>query len=443
MFMRSKKGRRASAVVSVVAASSLILAACAADVDDEPEEDPATDVEPTEPDDDDVEEALPSGTLTFANWQWLEEGRGDALWDAVSAYEDHNPGATLEQEATPFGDYADTLFTQMGAGVGPDVFISLDNQWIVLQDGGLLEPLDDAVADAPLNVTNDALNIDGTQYGVTWEQVSYGLLGNRNVMEAAGIDSMPTTVDELIEAGQQVQDNTDADGFAVRHRIAEFAGWSADFQNWAFGFEGAWSDGEQLTFASEENVEAVTEFKRVYDSGIMPIGDDAATFRSKFQENNLGFILDNSGAALSFATAGAAITGQDMVSAPVPFPEVGAHQKLIMAVNANSENTELAKDFVRWFLTEEGQTLIRPPLGASTLATDVPLPDEFLEAQPWAETYVEIGPRSRSLLIPGFELVTMDLYQAIMEAVERVITEDQDPRAALEQAQEQAQQLTP
>jgi len=417
-------------VTAVLAATALLVAACAEEAP--PVADPVEEAPEVEPDPDE----LPSGSITFGNWQWLEEGRGDALWAAVSAYEDHNPDATLEQDATPFGDYADTLYTEMGAGLGPDVFISLDNQWVVLHDAGLLEPLDDVIAGAPLNVTNDAMNIDGQQYGVTWEQVSYALLGNEHVMEEAGVEALPTTVDELIEAGQQIQDNTDADGFAVRHRIAEFAGWSADFQNWAYGFGGSWSDGEQLTIDSDENVEAVTEFKRVYDSGIMPIGDDAATFRSKFQENSLGLMIDNSGAALSFATAGAAITGQDMVSAPLPFPDHGAHQKLIISVNANSENIDLAKDFIRWFVTEEGQTLIRPPLGASTLATEVPLPDEFLEEHPWAETYVEIGPYSKSLLIAGFEMDTMDYYLTIMEAVERVITEDQDPREALEQAQQ-------
>ncbi len=429
-MISSRRYRAGRMVTAVLAATALLVAACAEEAP--PVADPVEEAPEVEPDPDE----LPSGSITFGNWQWLEEGRGDALWAAVSAYEDHNPDATLEQDATPFGDYADTLYTEMGAGLGPDVFISLDNQWVVLHDAGLLEPLDDVIAGAPLNVTNDAMNIDGQQYGVTWEQVSYALLGNEHVMEEAGVEALPTTVDELIEAGQQIQDNTDADGFAVRHRIAEFAGWSADFQNWAYGFGGSWSDGEQLTIDSDENVEAVTEFKRVYDSGIMPIGDDAATFRSKFQENSLGLMIDNSGAALSFATAGAAITGQDMVSAPLPFPDHGAHQKLIISVNANSENIDLAKDFIRWFVTEEGQTLIRPPLGASTLATEVPLPDEFLEEHPWAETYVEIGPYSKSLLIAGFEMDTMDYYLTIMEAVERVITEDQDPREALEQAQQ-------
>ncbi len=447
-YTRAKRLRAGRTAIALMAVSALLLSACG-DADDEGDADTDTDTETDDTEDTDAsddtgdsdadaggEEALPEGTLTIGNWQWLEEGRGDALWDAVSGYQEVNPNATLEQEATPFGEYADTLNTQMGSGLGPDVFIVLDNQFVVLEDAGLLLPLNDAVADASINSSNDAMNIDGDQLGVTWEQVSYALIGNRNLMDEAGIDELPTTVDELIAAGQQIQDSTDADGFAVRHRIAEFAGWSADFQNWVIGHGGAWSDGEQLTIDSPENVEGVEAFKQVYDSGIMPVGDDASTFRNKFRENALGMMIDNSGATLSF-TSGGQITGQDIVAGPLPFPAPGVHQKLILAVNANTENPELAKDFVRWFLTEDGQTRIRPPLGASTLATDVPLPDEFVEQNPWAEAYVEIGENSKSLLIDGFELQTMDYYQTIMEAVERVITQDVAADEALSEAQAQ------
>ncbi len=435
------KGRSAGrTALALLAVFALLLSACAgtdADTDTATDTDTAADTDAdTDTDDADAEASLPEGTLRIGNWQWLEEGRGDDLWEAVSGYEEENPNATLEQEATPFGDYADTLNTQMGSGLGPDVFVVLDNQFVVLQDAGLLEPLDDVVAGAELNASNDVMNIDGAQMGVTWEQVSYALIGNRNLMEQAGIDELPTTVDELIEAGEQIQESTDADGFAVRHRIAEFAGWSADFPNWTLGYGGQWSDGEQLTIDSPENVEGVEAFKQVYDSGIMPIGDDASTFRNKFQENSLGMMIDNSGATLSF-TSGGQITGQDIVAGPLPFPAPGVHQKLILAVNANSENTELAKDFIRWFLTEEGQTRIRPPLGASTLATDVPLPDDFVAEHPWAEAYVEIGESSQTLLIEGFELRTMDIYQTIMEAVERVVTQDVPADEALGQAQSQ------
>jgi multiple sugar transport system substrate-binding protein len=409
----------------------LVLAGCAA-AEEAPVASPDTDDSASE------EVSLPEGTLTFANWQWLETGRGETLWEAVTAYSGANPGASFEQEATPFGDYATTLSTAMGGGQGPDVFVVLDGQFEIFADAGLLEPLDDVVAGSAINSSNEPMVVDGQQLGVTWEQADYALLANKNVLDAAGITEMPTTLEELIAAGQQVQDNTDADGFAVRHRIAEFGGWSADFQNWTYGFGGSWSDGTNLTIDSAENIAAVTAFKQMYDSGVMPVGDDASTFRDKFKQNALGFMIDNGGAALSF-TSGGAITGTDIISAPIPFPSNGVHQKLILAVNANSENKDLAKDFIRWFVTEEAQTLIRPSMGAGTLATDAPLTADFLAANPWAESYVAAGSGSKSPLIVGFELRSQEIHQIILEAVERVITQDQDPAEALAEAQAAAE----
>jgi multiple sugar transport system substrate-binding protein len=429
--MMTNTSKRVRSLASIIGASALVLAGCAS-----AEETP---VASTETEDTAAEEvALPEGTLTFANWQWLETGRGETLWEAIETYSEANPGASFVQEATPFGDYATTLSTAMGGGQGPDVFVVLDGQFEIFADAGLLEPLGDVLAGAALNSTNEPLVVDGQQLGVTWEQAEYALLANKNVLEAAGITDMPTTLDELIAAAQQVEDNTDADGFAVRHRIAEFGGWSADFQNWSYGYGGSWSDGTNLTIDSPENIAAVTAFKQMYDSGVMPVGDDASTFRDKFKQNALGFMIDNGGAALSF-TAGGAITGTDIISAPLPFPSNGVHQKLILAVNANSENKELAKDFIRWFVTEEAQTLLRPSMGAGTLATDAPLTADFLAANPWAETYVAAGSGSRSPLIIGFELRSQEIHQIILEAVERVITQGQDPAEALGEAQAAAE----
>jgi len=414
-----RRTRRLTLAAAVAATSTaLILAGCSA------------------PDTSDGTPAEEGGTLVISNWQWLEPGRGETLWEGISGYSAANPNVTLEKSETPYGQYADKLNTELGAGGGPDVFVILDSQFATLQEAGLLEPLDSALGDADLNNSNKDLVIDGEQLAVTWEQVPYALLGNKNVMEAAGITEMPTTIEELIAAGEQVK-ATGADGFAVRHQMSEFDGWLLDFQSWVHGHDGAWSDGEELTLATDENVKALEAFKTVYDSGIMPIGDDASTFRTKFKENQLGFMIDNAGAALSF-TSGGQITGQDIIAAPLPFPYPGSHQKLVLAVNANSKNKDLALDFISWFVSEEGQAAVRPGLGASTLATEVALPTEFSEANPWAQTYVTLGAETSGTLIPGFETKTKSIMQFVMQAVERVVTQDQDPKAALEQAQAEA-----
>ncbi|SDD38226.1 ABC transporter substrate-binding protein [Glycomyces harbinensis] len=407
--MISCSARRAS--LAVMAAGALALTACSGGGDD----------------------GDGTGSITFGNWQWLETGRGEAMWDAATAFEDAEPDIRLEKSETPFAQYADKLNTELGAGAGPDVFVVLDRQFATLAEAGLLEPLDDAVADADLNATNDNLNIDGEQLAVTWEQVSYALLGNANVLEEAGIEQMPTTVEELIAAGEQAE-AAGFDGFAVRHQMNEYNGWAYDFPSWTYGYGGSWSDGENLTVDSAENIAGVSAYKEVFDAGIVPVGDDASTFRSKFKENQLAMIIDNSGTALSL-TSDSQLTGQDLVSAPLPFPDPGAHQKLVLAVNANSDNKEAAKQFVSWAVSEEGQATLRPSLGASVLATDVPIDAEFAAANPWAETFVELGATNRSGLPAGFETEADPIMRAVLEQVERVITEDLDPAEAMRNAQ--------
>ena len=83
----------------------------------------------------------------------------------------------------------------MGAGEGPDVFVVLDGQFEIFADAGLLEPLDDVLAGAAINSSNEPMVVDGQQLGVTWEQADYALLANKNVLDAAGIADMPTTLE--------------------------------------------------------------------------------------------------------------------------------------------------------------------------------------------------------------------------------------------------------
>lgn len=376
-----------------------------------------------------------SGELTFGNWQWLEAGRGDRMWEAVSEFAAANPEVTLTKSETPFAQYADKLNTELGAGAGPDVFVVLDRQYWSLAEAGVLEPLNDVINADDLNASNENLVIDDERYGITWEQVSYGLLCNKNVMEASGIAALPTTVDELIDAGKKAEAAGYA-GFAVRHQMNEFNGWAYDFPSWVIGYGGGWSNGEELTINSPENVEGLTAYKKVFDSGIVPVGDDASTFRSKFKENQLACTIDNSGTPNALSTGGA-ITGADIEAGPLPFPQPGAYQKLILAVNANSENKSTAKKFVAWVASQEGQEALRPSIGASKMATDIAIDAAYLEEMPWAAAFEEIGNTSRSGIPAGFETESDAIMREVLAGVERVVTAGADPAAELQRAQDE------
>jgi multiple sugar transport system substrate-binding protein len=217
--------------------------------------------------------ATHGGALTIANWQWLEPKRGDLLWGGLQHYTEVNPKAKLNKSSTPYATYADKLNTELGAGGGPDVMLMLDSQFATLAQAGLLEPLDDAITGAHLNATNEAGKYKGKQLAVSWERVNYALIWNKKILAKAGVNP-PTTVDELISAGKTVKAKTGVQGFGVRHQMSEFGGWFMDYANWTYGNGGSYAKDGKLTLNAPANVAGVQAFKKVYDSGIMPIGDD-------------------------------------------------------------------------------------------------------------------------------------------------------------------------
>lgn len=293
-----------------------------------------------------------SGTLTFGSWQWLEAGRGDVMWDIASGYEKVNDKAKMKQLAIPYKDFPTTMKTQIGAGSGPDIMVLVDTNFAEFAKAGVLEPLDNvlpAKQKATLNSTNEGGVFDGKQLGLTWEVVNYALMWNNKILAKAGVEA-PTDMASFLSAAKAIKEKTGLPGFAARHQISEETAWWEDFSNWPYGFGGNWSEGGKLTIDRPENIAAVTAFKSMYDSGAMPIGDDASTFRTKFREGNIGMLIDNSSVALSVTAGNAALTGMDVGASALPFPSPAAARSAVyVVINKNSKNKELAKDWLKWF----------------------------------------------------------------------------------------------
>lgn len=429
---RSRTARTLTAAVA--GAAMLVVAGCSPDAE-----------ETTSPPGDGGAPADLAGTLAISNWQFLAPDRGEGIWSAMTGYGEENPDVEFEEIAVAFGSYADRIRTEIGGGAGPDIVVMNDNLFSELAQAGLLEPIDDLVSetDADLNTTNESGVWEGEQLALGWERANYALVWNEAILEEAGVEP-PTTFPELLEAATTIEEETGIAGFAVRHQIAELDGWGQDFANWSYGFGGSWAQDGELTIDSPENIEAVTAFKEMYDSGAMPVGDDASTFRTKFRQGQLGMIIDNSGATFSL-TAGVdgGLTGTDVGASALPFPEPGAHQQLLIGINANSDNKELAKDYLRWLLSQPAQEDLAEVLGAATLATEVPLDTEFGEANPWATEFKELAEESRSPLIPGFEAQTPEITEIILSQVERVLTQDLSPEEAMATAQAEAEAAVP
>lgn len=378
----------------------------------------------------------PEGTLHITHWDFLAPAYGETMQALIQGYGEANPAATVSTQGIVRADYETTLKTQLSAGAGPDVFAIADTFLPELAEAGLLEPLDGIFPEelaATMNSTNEGGMWRGQQLAITWQIAPYALIWNKDILEEAGVEP-PTTMEELIAAAVTIQERTGKLGFAVRHRLAEEVPWWIDFNNWPQGFGGGWSDGTSLTIDRPENVAAVEALKAIYDSGAFAVGDDASTFRTRFREGQLAMMIDATGSPP--AMAGEIVPSTSILSSALPFPTPGTSRVgIYFGINANSPNKELAKDFLRWFVTADVQQPLSEILGhASTMATDTTVPDEFLEANPWVAAYRANAPFSNSSVILGFETATPQIRNIVLGWIERVLVEDLPAAEALANA---------
>ncbi|GAA2401184.1 sugar ABC transporter substrate-binding protein [Actinomadura vinacea] len=386
------------------------------------------------------------GTLTFASWHWLESGRGELLQAAVSKYTARRPGVTIRKQAVTRAEYEKTMSTQIGAGRGPDVFIIPDTYFPELAEADALEPLDgllDPATEARLLPAASDFVVGGKRLALLSEQSPYGLFWNKKLLDQAGV-TPPKSFDELFTAAETVHKRTGKIGFAGRHQMNEEPIWWSDHANWTYGFGGRWSDGERLTINSPQNVAAETAFKKMYDSPAFSLGDDASTYRSKFAAGQVGLIIDCATCMRTMVNDNKVVPTGSVGGSAIPFPSGGgsAYVALGLGINPHSRNKALARDFLKWLYSPEGQQALQRVNHPSTVGTDIEVPADLLATTPWVKPVYDALPKARKPVVDGFGSDTPRIRRIVLSQVERILTRDADPETALDQAQREAVEET-
>jgi multiple sugar transport system substrate-binding protein len=371
-------------------------------------------------------------TISFAAVTFSEAGRGDKLKAWVETFNKSQDKIEVQPIAMPFSVFANTVFTQMGGGGGPDVvrFDTID--FYAAVPANRLLPFDDYIKDSDykFSAPNDYLKANGKRYGVAFEISNYVMMYNPALLKDGKV---PATFDELLAVTKAATGNGNY-GYAYRATMAERNGFWQDLCNYVFGFGGRWGDGTNLTLNSPKVVEGVAAYKRMYDSGAIPKGADAATYRRMFWENKVAIEVDNGGVAGIFSQQAPDLK---FMAAPSPFPTRA--QGLILApmtVNANTKHKDAAFAFVKWTLQPDNQKSLQDLLGASSVATVVPRAPDDLAKKPWLQVYDDQTPNAVPQLVAGFEVRTPELQQIIIEQVLKVLQGGMDPQKAMDEAQE-------
>jgi multiple sugar transport system substrate-binding protein len=374
--------------------------------------------------------------LTFAGVTFSEAGRGDRLKAWVEKFNKSQDKIEVQPVALPFATLANTVFTQMGGGGGPDLVRFDQIDFYAAVAAKRILPFDDEIKDSDYSFTapDKYLKVDGKRYGIPFEISNYVLLYNKTLVKDG---KAPTTFDEFLETAKAATGGGNY-GFAYRATMAERPGFWQDLCNFVYGFGGRWSDDAgNLTINSPKVIEGVSAYKKVYDAGVTPKGTDASTYRRMFWENKLAMEIDNGGVAGIFYQQAPNLP---LAAAPSPFPTRA--QGLILApltVNANTKNKDAAFTFVKWALQPENQKDLQDLLGASNVATVVERSPEVLTAQPWLKVYDEQTPNSVPQLVAGHETKTPEIQQIVLEHVLKVLQGGADPKKAMDDAQRMVQ----
>ncbi|MEO1019438.1 MAG: extracellular solute-binding protein [Pseudomonadota bacterium] len=210
----------------------------------------------------------------------------DEIRAGLDAFEEQNPGVTVELQRIAFKDARDQFIREAATGGGPDV-VHLAFVWI--KDLGTAEAcmeLSEVVAEKGIGangwedyIASDlTYNAEGDEfYGVPFATDTWAMVYNTEILDEAGVEKVPETWDELLEMARQVKAETGKTGlgFSAGASGANTIWFLANFKWWSEGGSLVVDDengGYKLGIEPEHVAETIDYWKTYLDEDLTTSG---------------------------------------------------------------------------------------------------------------------------------------------------------------------------
>ena len=224
------------------------------------------------------------------------------------------PGTKVEIETIAYSELNAKQLTACRAGVGaPDVMSqsATSTNGFMLED--LLLPLEDLMADLGRDLKSEfnpaffeLMEDDEHIYGVPQSRTALVLVYNKTLFAEAGIDTPPTTWDELYECAKKLtktkEDGSKQYGFAYPGTSAGNIWFRIVPAIWSAGGDIYSEDGKTCVLNSEATCEAVRHYTQFYLDGLAPESTmelDSSTICQMVASGTVAMYMDNIGAVNS------------------------------------------------------------------------------------------------------------------------------------------------
>ena len=394
-------------------------------------------------------------TLTY--WQYDFESKVDTIDTLIEAFEEANPGITVEQQTFPYDAFQQQVAAAVPAGQGPDV-VNLFYGWLpAWADAGYLIPLpEDSFASATIEQdfipTVEAARYDGSFWGLPTAVRNLALFYNQDMFDEAGIAGPPATWAEFINVAKQLTVGEDGRFEQIGYGVAP------DGQDHnlvrevlvrQFGGAPYSDDNKQVSYNSPEGKEAFAFYTGWVTDEMIGVPDfvpggssgSAAGYRTGFLAERIAMVIDGSFAIDTF-NEGADFNWS---VAELPVLEEGGTQAnfssfwmngLTPQANESPEKLEAASKFLEFLTSAETMQLWLENTGElparTSLAENAELSEDavygpFIRALPYsaATFFADEGEQRRFML----------------DAIGRVWQQGAEPGVSLDQAASEEQTL--
>jgi raffinose/stachyose/melibiose transport system substrate-binding protein len=220
------------------------------------------------------------GKVSMTFWTNATTGPGQTFWKkTISDFEKANPNVTIKMQTIQNEDLDGKLQTALNSGDAPDIFLQRGGgKMAAMADAGQLMDISGSIdADVKAAVSDGAFkgeSYQGKVYAMPIDVQPEGIYYSQDLFKAAGIDTPPTTMDELNADIVKLK----ATGVAPVAVGAKDA-WPA--AHWYYNFA--------LRECSESTLDATAKSLKFDDSCWTKAGDDLKAFNDTKPFND-GFL---------------------------------------------------------------------------------------------------------------------------------------------------------
>ncbi len=381
-------------------------------------------------------------------WQYVFDARIKAMDQLIANFEKANPDIKVVQTTFPYADYQTKVAAAITAGEGPDV-VQFYYGWLQnFKDGKLIQPLpQDAFPHAQIEKDFfpiiSAMKQDGEYWGLPTAVRSLALFYNKNIFKEAGLDpnKPPTTLDELVTdavktAKHDAGGNITSEGLAVDMAAQDHQWWREVLVR-QFGGVPYNDDYSKVTYDDAHGLAALkwyTDLTTVHKVGQSGFMDEA---QAAFKGGRAAMVIDGSFRLGSFSQI------KDFDWGVTELPEKdGVKSNYVsywvngLAANSKGEKLKAAEKFLTYITSPEamqiwlktvGELPAKPSLALTPENLSDPIYGPFLKGLKYGHTTLFVDESAQR--------------QTAIDMVNRIVLQNQDPKASLDQAAAAEQQI--